>query len=264
MRSRSAESVLRLCVAVTALTAAWAAWSRPTVVNGLLYFDLGLEEGLARTVDRVAAGLLAAGGLLVLLRPWRWPAALVLLWLVALASSITLRGDSEFSGIALPAHATRYGAPLALLLLALPGEAPARGCLRLAAALTFVTHGYEALVHNPHFLDLLLLSARRVGARLTEAQASAALDLIGWTDLVVAALVLLTRWRAVALYMAVWGAITAASRVTALGPGAWTEVGLRAANALVPLALALSWSAAAGTGGASPDSPSLPHTAPSS
>jgi hypothetical protein len=97
MRRRAAESVLRLCVAVTALTAAWAAWERPTVVNGLLFFDLGLDEGLARAVDRGAAGALALGGLLVLLRPWRWPAALVLLWLVALASSTSLRSDGAFS-----------------------------------------------------------------------------------------------------------------------------------------------------------------------
>lgn len=261
MRSRAAESVLRLCVAVTALTAAWAAWSRPTVVNGLLYFDLGLEEGLARAVDRGAAALLVLGGLLVVLRPWRWPAALVLLWLVALASSITLRGDSEFSGIALPAHATRYGAPLALLLLGLASEAPAAWCLRLAAALSFATHGYEALVHNPHFLDLLLLSARRAGLRVAEADARLALDLIGWADLLVAGLVLLTRWRAVALYMAAWGALTAASRLSALGPGAWTETGLRAANALVPLALALAWRAPAASPAAA-DPASLPHTAP--
>jgi hypothetical protein len=259
MRRRAAESVLRLCVAVTALTAAWAAWERPTVVNGLLFFDLGLDEGLARAVDRGAAGALALGGLLVLLRPWRWPAALVLLWLVALASSTSLRSDGAFSGVALPAHATRYGAPLALLLLGLASEAPAAWCLRASAALTFVTHGYEALVHNPHFLDLILLSARRVGARVSEAEARLALDLIGWAALAVAGLLLVTRWRAVALYMAAWGALTAASRVTALGPGAWTEVGLRAANALVPLALALGWRPDAHPAATTPP----PHPAPS-
>ena len=245
MRSRAVELALRLCVALTALTAAQVAWSRPTVVNGLLYFDLGLDEGLARTIDRTAALLLLAAGAATLLRSWRWPAAALLVWLIAVASSTTLRGDGAFSSIALPAHATRFGAPLALLLCGLASEAPASWCLRLCAASTFAAHGYEALVHNPHFVDLLLLSTSRVGYALPEAEARLALDVIAWVDLVVAALVLVTRWRVVALYMAAWGAVTAASRLTALGPEAWTETGMRVANALVPLALYLAWRPAA-------------------
>lgn len=253
MHSRSVELALRLCVVVTALTAAQVAWSRPTVVNGLLYFDLGLDEGLARGLDRAAALLLLASAAALLLRSWRWPAVVLLVWLVAVASSTTLRGEGAFSNIALPAHAARYGAPLALLLLGLGGGLPASLCLRLCAALTFAAHGYEALVHNPYFIDLLLLSAARVELQPTEASARLALDVIAWVDLAVAVLVLVTRWRPVALYMAAWGAVTAASRVTALGLDAWTETGMRAANALVPLALYLAWRAR-------PEAASATHT----
>jgi len=245
MSARPLDLPLRLGVAIAALTAAWVAWQRPTAVNGLLFVDWGLPESTATWVDRGAALTLAASAAAVLLRGARIACALVAAWFLALAIATTLRGGGPFTDLAPAAQAARYGAPLGLLLLGVANGAVTVAVLRVTVALTFVAHGYEALLHSAHFIDLILVSARRLfGWRLSEAEAGTLLTAIGWIDLVLAALVLTRRWRLVAAYMTFWAAVTAASRVTAFGLASWTEVGLRAGHVAAPLALTLHWRAA--------------------
>jgi hypothetical protein len=57
----------------------------------------------------------------------------------------------------------------------------------------------------------------------------------------VAILIVVRRWPAVAYYMALWGAVTAVSRVVQAGVPAYAEALLRASHVGLPLAVAVYW-----------------------
>ena len=241
-RARSAaEWVLRLAVAGGCVAAAWSAWAHYTELNSLLYSRARLSEATARSVDLggAVALLLCAGLSLVGTRSW-WIGMAGIWFLLQAGAHMASRGH-PLAELALPAHSARYLAPLALLLLARGRSGWAEVVLRWAAALTFTAHGVEALAHVPAFLDLLLLSARRFGLPGSEDQAVGLLNVIGVLDLAVAGLIVVRRFRGVALYMTVWGAVTLASRVTAGGLVQWPEALIRLPNAAAPAALYFLW-----------------------
>ena len=76
---------------------------------------------------------------------------------------------------------------------------------------------------------------------VSQAAVEKALRIIGAVDVVLAGLIVITRWRAVAFYMAAWALIAALARVVHAGFGAHYEVLIRAGNYCVPLVIGLSW-----------------------
>ena len=197
------------------------------------------------------AGLVA--GLSVVVRPTRVACAFVFLWYAAIAGLTLYQGGSFGAAYAPFAHATRYGAP-ALLFVALAGTwAKMRGWiefgLRWATAITFVAHGFEAVLANPRFIDFVITAFRRISWEVSESTTRVLLRIIGVQDLVLAGLIVTKRYRAVALWMAIWGGIAAASRMVHMGIPKWPATVMRAANAGVPLALYFLWAP-------SPQSPS--------
>jgi hypothetical protein len=195
-------------------------------------------------------------------------------WLLTLSVLHMVRGGS-YAELALGEHAVRFIAPFSLLLL-LPVKGVtnqwrielAAVLLTVAAAATFGVHGWKAFEHYGPFQDLLIGSALNL-FNMTAADDHFA-DLISWVkpllttigivDLVVAGVVLLAvpltflarrnrssntllAWLSpAAFYMAVWGAITAVSRITEMGLTAgWSHAALRAANSTAPLAMGLLW-----------------------
>ena len=115
-----------------------------------------------------------------------------------------------------------------------------RACavLRVSAAATFAAHGLEAIFQEPAFFDYLFVFSRDfLGDPWSAATIEHTLVAIGVLDLVVAALVLVTRGRLVPAWMVFWGVLTAFARIVHSGPQAWDEVALRFPNFLVPLAL---------------------------
>ena len=236
-----AERVLRVAVAGAATAAAFSAWAHYSELNSLLFGHAGFSESAARSVDLGSAVGLVLAAALALLGTRSWLIGFAGLWFLLEAGARTVLRGHALPELALLAHSARYLLPLALLLLARGRAGWAEGVLRWAAALTFAAHGVEALAKVPAFLDLLLLTARRVGVPATEAQASGLLTVIGLVDLGVAGLVVVRRMRGVALYMLVWGAVTLASRVTAGGLVQWPEALVRLPNAAAPAALFLLW-----------------------
>ncbi len=140
------------------------------------------------------------------------------------------------------AHALRYGTPLALALLAMKepfGEAQVMMLLRVSLAFVFVTHGAEALMHYPRFIDLIIGSGENLFRwRITESQARSALTLIGVLDIAAGIAILVRAFPALLWWMAVWGLVTALSRMTSLGWEAYRDVLVRASHFLVPMILA--------------------------
>jgi hypothetical protein len=242
----SATGLLNLCAALTCATAAWQAWIRPTPINSFLFLELGLDAQLVDAIDLGVSILLGLTAAAIIGLRSRIACALAALWLLLSALAQVVLGGEPFAFLAPLAHATRFGVPLALLAIYLGRERAAFGLLRWCVAATFATHGWEALQHTPAFIDLIILSARdQLDMPISESSARAFLTAIGWIDVGLALLVVGRRWRVVAGYMAVWGAITLASRVIALGAANWPETTIRTANAVAPLALLLHWRALA-------------------
>jgi hypothetical protein len=158
------------------------------------------------------------------------------------------QGGYGFSEWTLGAQALRYIVPLSVVFL-LPW--PISGMLslkskisvtswllRIGLAVVFVTHGLECLMGNPEFIDLIIGSVNNIlGVRWTEAIALQIMQIIGWVDIIVAIAVLLKPHRYLLAWLLFWSTITALSRMTALGTGAYTEVLMRASHILAPLAI---------------------------
>ncbi len=234
-----------------------------------LLFERGVAENIAQAIDDFGAyGCLAASAvfLLIPLIQIVWPksnfgsdsvgkrwleivaAIFVFVWSIANALSHTLRGEL-YSELTLGEVAVRIACPIVLLLL-LNMSGPsithissvAKWLLTLAISVTFAVHGYKAILLHGPFVDLILLSdVRMFGFGWEQETVEAMLWVIGWLDVFLAIALLLTRWRIIAVYMLVWGFITAISRTTAFGWPALQETIVRAANWGAPLVLLLIW-----------------------
>jgi hypothetical protein len=207
-----------------------------------------LFRSLARRFDFVVLGLLAG---------WSF--------ILAIFSWLVNPGD-PFHATDPAGHAVRFAAPLALLLLtAFPGkgqESKIVWILRWGVAGTFIGHGLCALWRKPSFVDLIVgtmnwflgdpvltaVSLEALDEALTvaasrQAFAEAALPIIAIQDFILVGLLLLPnrKMKKIALWMAIWGLVTALSRMTAYGWDYWHDLALRICNAGIPLFLWLYW-----------------------
>ncbi len=264
--TKSVRWLLCLSVGLTVLAHAVKTFRGDgTALNAFLFLDWGWpDERLAQT-ERVwlmaIAGLTGLGvalaGIWRSVAWWMIPAGLYLLLEAVLSVHV---GGQPFSHWSPAAAALRYGTPLfAPLVLAgcLQGaESSTRSetlagwragsfgtgalLLRFAVAVVFFTHGCEAWQHHPRFIDLVIgTGARQFDVWLDETLVTRILTGIGVVDVVVAIAILLS-WNPLFLgWAAFWGLVTASSRMTAFGWGAYPDVLLRATHFLVPLALLL-------------------------
>ena len=192
-------------------------------------------RSLARRLDFSILGLLAG---------WSFVLA-IFSWLV--------NPGNPFHATDPAGHAVRFAAPLALILLAaFPGkgqESKIVWILRWGVAGTFVGHGLCALWLQPSFIDLIIGSMDLFMGEDFNAYASrqafaeAALPIIAIQDFILVGLVLLPgkRMRKIALWMAIWGLVTALSRMTTYGWDYWPDLALRICNGGIPLFLWLYW-----------------------
>lgn len=214
--------------------------------NSWLFLEQELSHRAASQIDLalVLVGFAAAVLGLIFRHCW-WGGCLMLpafLYLVVNSCLIAKTGGIAHADWTPAAHALRYGTPLALVLLVVLKERVVEIhvalLLRVAVAVVFLTHGIEALVHHARYIDLIIGSGENLLEwRITEGQAKVALTVIGVLDVVVAVLVLVRPFPALLWWIVAWGLITALSRMTSLGWGAYPEVLTRSTHFLVPLAL---------------------------
>jgi hypothetical protein len=246
---QAAHWVLRASVALSAFAAAYVAYFHASAVNSYFFIEFGAPEASARSLDVTASIVLALAGALALVPRLRvvpvFASLVVASWFFSLALSDTALDGRAFSSLSLPAAALRISLPVALSLVLSGRDDWWPKLLQVAAAVTFATHGYEALCHNPKFVDLILLNLNPGSMEgdplLSEGAAGILLTCIGVMDIACALFVLLLRKPALALYMACWGGITALSRMGALGLEAWPAAILRVSHFGAPLALFLIW-----------------------
>ena len=253
-------------VATCAGMAAAAFRGDGTAINAFLFLEVELTHGAAARIERFALIGLLLLSLAAAFRPC-WPLLVpVALYILTDAVAGWHQRGAPFSEWAVPARAARYLTPLALSLLAggmaVDGAASrwrplaAECVLRVALATVFVVHGLEALWIHPGFVDLVIGSGYNLGGfRISETTASLLLRIIGVADFAVAAAILFRVPRWVLWWAAAWGAITALSRLTAFGWGAYPELLVRASHFLGPVAVALLARSRAAGSGAPPETP---------
>ena len=244
-------------------------------IYGWLYFDCDWSEPLAQSIDNCGSLITVIAGVMIFCiaairgrlfngSPWpnvfcwlnRTAAVWIAIWMVLISLAHMMR-TSVFAELVPAEHAVRYIAPLAIFF---SGEIVfclhdknkiqfaakfAITLLMLSASATFAAHGYKAVQCFGLFTDLILLSNldfTRID--LSQQNAERLLIIVGVLDIVAAIALLLFRSRLAICYMAIWGFVTAASRMTAMGVDAWPEFLLRFANGGVPIAILLYFLAA--------------------
>ena len=215
-------------------------------------YDLGADK--IPLLEDYAAYALIGCGLLTLLRPC-WPVLIpVVVWQAAIAITTALAGEGTIPLLEPAEQATRFLTPMALLIIDFwpprlkPGLTLTRasiGLLRLGTCATFAAHGLVAIYqfrHGGNFVDLILFSFEKVFQYDVERElAQNALAVIGALDVAVALSLLTSRSRALALWMAFWGLLTACSRTLAYGLEGYDMTLIRIANGGAPLAILIFW-----------------------
>ena len=241
--------VLRLVVFLQAFAYISQSLLGETAIFELLWLELHLSESTALFLTRGGALIVLASSLGLCLRRSRPLGFFISAWFALSAVAEMVLGGAPFLRIVLAADAIRILVPAALVLLPDPDEFAtdarladwSRRLLALGAGVTFIAHGWEALQHNPQFVDYLLLTSRSwLDAPLAESTALFMLTVIGVVDMLLGLLVLAGhRSRVVLGYMAAWGLITALARTVYGGIWAYPSTLVRTANGGGPLALLL-------------------------
>lgn len=212
-----------------------------TAVGSRLFMNEEVAHATSRRIEQGLAILAVLAVLALLPRVTRAAGAAVLFVLATLLAWASMdQGGVPFSEWALPAHAMRMAAPLALLWLCVGSRTAARErsvrwLIQVAVVVVFVVHGVEAVRAHPWFIDLTIAGLRStLDMAVTQRTVEQLLLFVGLLDLAAAAALLLGV-RAAAWYMAIWGTFTALLRVLAYGDGALAETVVRLPHGLLPL-----------------------------
>jgi len=194
----------------------------------------------------------AAG--VVIARPV-WPVTLFIgLWtaLAVTAAAMTAGTAPFYTPLSPAAGASQILGPIALAML-VSGFAPAdpvaplwcgaaHWILRIAAAVTFVWYGLEALMAQPVLVDMLIGAlVNLVPPRFNDTAAVAATYAIVGGHFLAALLVLLTRWRIVPIWMVLWALAASGGLAMLTGAERWADALRGALDVGVPLSLLVLW-----------------------
>lgn len=212
-----------------------------TAVGSRLFMNEEVAHATSRRIEQGLAIVTVLAVIALLPRASRPAGAAVLFVLATLLAWASMdQGGVPFSEWALPAHAMRIAAPLALLWMCagshtLARERAVRWLVQASIVTVFVVHGIEAVRAHPWFIDLTISGLRStLGMAVTQRTVEQLLLFVGVLDLAAAAALLLGV-RAAAWYMAIWGTFTALLRVFAYGEGALAETVVRLPHGLLPL-----------------------------
>lgn len=217
-----------------------------TNFGNYMFMVLEVDHAKAFAIERITVSIFLALCLVNLIYRRVFLLLPILVYIFMEAWMGYVQGGYHFSEFTMGAHALRYLAPIALLVLVLPDSVSlyfnrtkiSSWILRIGLAVVFLTHGIECLQQNPRFIDLLIGSSYNLsGVYITEELALHIMTFIGWVDVLVALLVLFKPHKTLLMWLCFWATITAFSRMTSLGSGAYTEVLLRASHILAPVAV---------------------------
>ncbi len=223
-------------------------WYEGSRLANFLFLNTNLSEATCLAVSKGSIVLLLISVLWAFFQWSPWPFfALACVFLIE-AVSRTLLGGEFAVAYTLPAEAIRFvwlfGVAYALLLqrrVDIERSLPIVPFIfRVGLALTFATHGWEALQQHPSFVDLIIVGSQRLTSwAWSEATARNLLWVIGAIDLVAAVLVISKPTRSLLIYMSLWGLITAVSRIIFSPEMGLYETLMRVSHTGVPLLVIL-------------------------
>jgi|GEM_PF-1076866 len=250
MDSRPAELVrpfaLPLAIAhtLTCLGYAWRINRFSCKTFSLLWEDHGFSEAFAGRIENALIIMLLIAAVCIWVRSLRWFALVGIVAMMAEMFSATFAAGAKYPLLYWAEWMMRLTTPLVAVYLLRLNDRSFKWSIwimRMAIALTFGAHGIKALLADPYFTDLLLVYSHRIGLDLvTQDGAVLMLHIIGTVDLLLAAHLVFfkpERNRMVLVWMAVWGLVTALSRLTYGGMGNWHEVVIRTSHFLMPATL---------------------------
>ena len=223
-------------------------WYEGSRLANLLFLNTGLSEATCLAITKGSIGLLAVSVLWAFFQWSPWPFfTLACVFLIEAVARTLLGGDFAVA-YTLPAEALRYlwlfGVAYALLLqrrVDTDRSLPMVPLIfRWGLALTFATHGWEAIESHPSFIDLIIVAGQRLTVGdIPESFARNLLFVIGAIDLVCAVAVLWRPTRLLLVYMSLWGLISALSRVIFNPANGVYEALIRVSHAGVPILVIL-------------------------
>ncbi|RYZ55134.1 MAG: DoxX family membrane protein [Proteobacteria bacterium] len=209
-----------------------------------LVLHSALDASYTVFINQAVVGLMVLGLVLAFFRWSPWPFYLIGGLFLLEAIFRTLVGGEISSTLAIPGDCARYLWFLAIgfalrsarTLDVEVGLPSVRLLLRFGLALTFITHGIEALLKYPGFVAAITqVNQTLLPAIYSESLTNNLLVVIGVVDVMVGLLVLFRPSRTALVYMAVWGGLTALSRVAISPYEGMFEAMIRAPHFMLPL-----------------------------
>lgn len=247
-KKRSVALLIYTMATLQVLGYGFKAWTEGTTLSHYLFLNTLLSEQTCQYVSQGTVLLMAA---MIIWSFFKWsPWPFFTLGLLFLTEAIfrSVIGGQFAADYAIGAQAARYlwlfAVGYALLLhraLDVQRTLPIIPTIcRIGLALTFITHGIEALLQEPHFIDLIIVGSRRVPLFPdTESFARMSLIFIGIVDVLVGIFALWRPYRPLLYYMGFWGALTACSRILFNPTRGIFEALLRASHAGLPILIVL-------------------------
>ncbi|MBC7661865.1 MAG: hypothetical protein H7249_19405 [Chitinophagaceae bacterium] len=215
-----------------------------STLTRFLSLNTALPSNITWGINEFYVGLMIASLVWAFFRWSPWPFYLIGTLFLIEALFQTALGGGMAATLSIPAECSRYLWFLAIgyalrnartldVEIGLPSV---RLLLRLGLALTFVTHGVEAILRHPGFLDTVILTKRSL-LPITDTQGflTNGLAMIGVVDVAVGLLVLFKPNRTALVYMAFWGALTAFSHMLAYPTAGFFEALIRAPHYMLPM-----------------------------
>jgi hypothetical protein len=240
---------LRLATGVMCLGLALNAFSG-TAIGTFLFMEWEWSHSASVQAEYILGYMILVVGGSAFLYPVRPLLVLAAAYTFLVAYMGYRMGGYHFSEYTLFAYFVRIVTPLAFMVALVIGKnnwIQARNTdwskvllrvMAISLAITFFTHGVEALGGHPYFVDMIIGSGINLfGVYIPESAAVQALFVIGCVDILTSLWILIRPNIYVALWMGTWGLVTAFARITETGWMSYPEVLVRAPHYLVPLAI---------------------------
>ncbi|MGE0173309.1 MAG: hypothetical protein AB7T49_11000 [Oligoflexales bacterium] len=249
--------LLSWIVAIQSLGLAMIINGRGSSIGTFLFLKLRFSDSSVHNIELGLIAFLVALAVQTLVKPNTITLYLSSALILVESAFFTYNGGNFEAPFSLAGTSMRWTAPLILGALVLIKKRNTEHnltaedfsswmmtLLLYSAAVTFVTHGVEALLAHPRFVDYIIGAGRKLlDFRIAQSSAETVLFCIGMVDVLVACLIVTVRWKPIAAYMTFWGMLTAMSRVVYFEAGGIGEFLIRAANWGVPLVIYLIWRA---------------------
>ena len=215
-----------------------------SIFNEVLFWNFGLEEGLVVTLDKLLIYFVFFLAIFFL-QYNRWGTYFIVFSYVFTYTVLLFMYGADLYRSFIPfSHCSRYLLPFVLFYINFRTKVfPFQSILLWAVACVFLSHGIEAFLIKPQFVDIILGFASKLNiASLNENTVNSILLVIAGLDILVALSVFLIPNKLSLLYMTIWGLVTALSRFWyfELWWEASAEFFLRSSHFLIPCYILLT------------------------